>query len=66
MFEQNKWWNSLDPQTKEYLKKQPIWNDKDLYKATAFGIVIGFLVGVVVGYEWAWRPVVQTVKPLVG
>ena len=60
------WYDSLSPSTKEYLKKQPVWNDKDLFKAAAFGIVIGFLVGVVVGYEWAWRPVVQTVKPLVG
>jgi len=50
----------------EYLKKQPIWHDKDLYKAMAIGAVIGFVVGVVVGYEWAWRPVVQTFKPLTG
>jgi polyferredoxin len=65
----NKWteWYDAQPEhIKQWMKRQPIWNDKDLYKATAIGIIIGFLVGVVVGYEWAWRPVVQTVKPLVG
>ncbi len=61
-----KWWNDLSPQTKEYLKNQPIWSDKDLYKAVAVGSVIGFVVGLMVGYEWAWRPVIQTFRPLVG
>lgn len=60
------WWDSLSPQMQEYLKKQPIWHDKDLYKAMAIAGVIGFVVGVIVGYEWAWRPVVQTFKPLIG
>jgi len=60
------WWDSLTPQMQEYLKKQPVWHDRDLYKAMAIGAVIGFLVGIVVGYEWAWRPVVQTFKPLIG
>jgi ElaB/YqjD/DUF883 family membrane-anchored ribosome-binding protein len=61
-----KWWNSLSPQTQEYLKRQPIWHDKDLYKAMAIGAVIGFVVGLLVGFEWAWRPAVQTFRPLVG
>lgn len=60
------WWDSLSPQMKEYLKNQPIWHDRDMYKAVAVGAVIGFLVGVIVGYEWAWRPVVATFRPLVG
>ncbi len=60
------WWDSLSPQMKEYLKKQPVWHDRDLYKTAAISAAIGFLVGLLVGYEWAWRPVVQTFKPLVG
>lgn len=52
------WYDTLNPQTKEYLSKQPIWHDRDLYKATGVGIAIGFVVGLVVGFEWAWRPVV--------
>jgi len=60
------WWDSLSPQTRKYLENQPIWHDRDIYKAVGIGVVIGFLVGLIVGYEWAWRPVVQTFKPLVG
>lgn len=62
----NQWYDDLSPQMREYLKNQPIWNDKDMYKALAVGCVIGFLVGVVVGFEWAWRPVITTFRPLVG
>lgn len=50
MFKQNKWeawWNSLSPQMQTYLKAQPVWHDRDLYKAFAFGIMIGILVGVI-------------------
>lgn len=39
------WWDSLSPHTREYLKKQPIWHDRDLFKAFAFGILIGVLIG---------------------
>ena len=46
--------------------KQAIWHDVDMVKAVLYGIAFGFVVGVVVGYEWAWRPVVNTFKPLVG
>lgn len=60
------WWDNLDPRTREYLNKQPIWHDRDLYKALAVGTVIGIIIGVIVGYEWAWRPVVATFKPLSG
>jgi hypothetical protein len=35
-------------------------------KAALVGIAIGFVIGVIVGYDWAWRPVVNTFKPLVG
>jgi hypothetical protein len=45
------WWDKLGPKTKEYLKKQPLWHDKDLYKAIATGILIGFFVGIIFGFE---------------
>jgi hypothetical protein len=60
------WWNSLSPQTQEYLKKQPIWHDRDLYKALAIGAVVGFVIGFIVGFEAAWRPIIQTFRPLIG
>ena len=41
----NEWYDSLSPQTKEYLKSQPLWYDIDLAKAAAVGAVIGFLIG---------------------
>lgn len=60
------WWNNLSPQMKEYLKNQPIWHDKDLYKALAIGAVVGFVIGFIVGFEAAWKPVIQTFRPLIG
>lgn len=62
----DKWWDNLDPHTKKYLESQPIYHDKDLVKAGLVGAGIGFFIGVIVGFEWAWRPVVDTFKPLVG
>jgi ElaB/YqjD/DUF883 family membrane-anchored ribosome-binding protein len=41
----NEWYDSLSPQTKEYLKSQPLWHDIDLAKAAAVGAVVGFLIG---------------------
>ena len=46
--------------------KHAIWYDTDIIKAVLFGIAVGFMFGVVVGYEWAWQPVVNTFKPLLG
>jgi hypothetical protein len=46
--------------------KQAIWNDIDLIKGAAYGSIIGFIIGVIVGYEWAWQPVVNAFKPLIG
>lgn len=60
------WWDSLSPQMREYLKKQPVWHDKDMYKSLVIGAVIGFAIGFLVGYETAWRPVVETFRPLIG
>lgn len=60
------WYKNLPESTKTYLKNQPIWYDRDLYKFLGIGVVIGFVVGFLVGYESAWSPVIQTFRPLVG
>jgi hypothetical protein len=39
------WFDSLSPHTQEYLKNQPLWHDRDLFKALAVGLVLGFLIG---------------------
>ncbi len=39
------WWDSLSPQMQDYLKAQPVWHDRDLFKAVLYGAVIGFLIG---------------------
>jgi hypothetical protein len=39
------WWDSLHPNTKEYLRNQPIWHDRDMWKAGVFGLVIGIILG---------------------
>jgi hypothetical protein len=46
--------------------KTAIWNDRDLIKVGLYGVVVGLLVGIAIGYEWAWQPVVKTFKPLIG
>lgn len=51
MFKANKWelwYDSLPPHTKEYLKKQAVWHDRDMFKAFAFGAFIGLLIGLLV------------------
>jgi hypothetical protein len=61
MFEKTEleeWWDRLDPKTKDYLKKQPLWHDRDLYRAMAIGVCIGFIVGIIFGYELGYTPVV--------
>lgn len=60
------WYEDLPPNHKEYLKNQPIWKDKDLYKFAAGAAIIGFIIGFLVGYEVAWEPVITTFKPLIG
>jgi hypothetical protein len=41
------WYDSLPDHTKEYLKKQPVWHDRDMYKALAIGFAIGLVVGLI-------------------
>jgi hypothetical protein len=43
----SKWFDSLPEHTKEYLKAQPIWHDSDMWRAGIFGLVIGFILGVI-------------------
>jgi hypothetical protein len=43
-----------------------IWNNYDMIKAAVYGGIVGLVIGVIVGYEWAWQPVVNTVRPLIG
>jgi hypothetical protein len=50
MFETTKleqWYDNLPVHTKEYLKKQAVWHDLDMFKAFAVGIVFGIIIGVV-------------------
>ena len=46
--------------------KNAIWYDSDMIKAGLYGVAIGFVVGVITGYEWAWQPVVNAFRPLIG
>ncbi len=49
MFKPSKWdlwYDSLPSHTKEWLKKQPVWHDSDMFKAALFGAFIGFLIGI--------------------
>ncbi len=62
----SEWYDSLPEHTKEYLKRQPVWHDGDLYKSLAIGAVVEFIIGYVLGYEAAWKPVIQSFRPLIG
>ena len=51
MFKQNKWeawYDSLPASTKAYLKKQPVWHDRDMFKVFALGIIVGLIIGVAI------------------
>lgn len=39
------WWDSLSPQMQEYLKKQPVWHDSDLYRSFFLGTILGMVIG---------------------
>ena len=42
-------WLEMQPKhTQEWLKKQAIWHDIDMFKALCFGAFLGFLIGVLV------------------
>jgi hypothetical protein len=43
----NTWYDSLPAHTKEYLKGQAIWTDRDLARFAVIAFVAGIAVGVV-------------------
>lgn len=45
---------------------QPLWSDVDLVKFSAIAMVFSFAIGFLVGYESAWRPIVNCFRPLMG
>ncbi len=66
MSKYQQWYGNLPENTKTYLESQPIYYGRDLFKSSLIGAVIGFIVGVLVGFEWAYQPVVSAIRPLVG
>ncbi len=48
MFNQDKWskwYDSLPAHTKEYLKNQPVWHDKDVTLFCSIAMAVGFFFG---------------------
>lgn len=41
----DKWYNSLPEHTKQYLKSQPLWHDKDVALFCSIAMAIGFFFG---------------------
>jgi hypothetical protein len=39
------WYDSLPEHTKTYLKSQPVWHDRDMWKAGLLGLSIGLILG---------------------
>ena len=39
------WYDSLPESTKIYLKNQPLWYDRDMFKAFCVGVLCGILIG---------------------
>ncbi len=42
------WYDSLTPQTKQYLKGRAIWTDKDLIRFASATFVAGIILGMVI------------------
>ena len=40
-----RWYESLPEHTKQYLKGQPVWYDKDLALVGGVALVVGFILG---------------------
>jgi ABC-type nitrate/sulfonate/bicarbonate transport system permease component len=43
-----------------------IWTNLDLIKVSVASAAIGFFLGLVIGYQLGFEPVVNTFKPLIG
>jgi hypothetical protein len=41
----DRWYDSLPAHTKKYLEKQPVWHDRDIFKAAVVGFIIGLILG---------------------
>lgn len=52
MFKKNKWelWYDAQPQhIKDWFNQpRPLWYDSDMFKAFAYGLVIGLIIGVAI------------------
>lgn len=54
LFKPNKWdswYDSLPEHTKQWLKNQPIWHDKDVAFFVCISLVVGFIIGFFTGYN---------------
>lgn len=45
---------------------EQIWTNLDMVKTAVFAAAIGFFLGLVIGYQLGFEPVVSTLKPLIG
>lgn len=39
------WYDSLPEHTKEYLKNQPVWHDKDVALFVSIALAVGWIIG---------------------
>ena len=42
--EYQKWWDNLNPSTREFLNKQPAYHGKDMLMIFFYGVTIGLLI----------------------
>ena len=42
------WLEKQPAHTQEWLKKQPIWHEADLFRFFAMGALVGFLIGLAI------------------
>ena len=41
------WYDSLPESTKIYLRNQPVWHDRDMWKAGLVGFAFGIILGLI-------------------
>jgi hypothetical protein len=41
------WYDSLPESTKIYLRNQPVWHDRDMWKAGLVGVLVGLVLGAI-------------------
>lgn len=46
------WFESQPKWTQEWMKKQAVWHDSDMYRMLGMGILIGFLIGFLFGFSF--------------